>query len=187
MAPLDGIEDTVRRRLRAVRHAGGWSIDDIASRAHLSASTVSRLETGGRRITLEHLVALAGALHPTVDALLVDDDADDVVIRPVRDSAHGHTFWLLSRPDDPSGRVVAKMKVPARKRLPDAATHPGREWFTVLDGTVRLVLGDHEHLIHTGEAAEFDTMRPHVLIGHGGPAEVLSIFDRHGERVHLQP
>ena len=57
----------------------------------------------------------------------------------------------------------------------------------MLDGTVRLVLGDHEHLVSAGQAAEFDTMTPHRMVGHGGPAEVLTIFDRHGEDAHLRP
>jgi quercetin dioxygenase-like cupin family protein len=65
--------------------------------------------------------------------------------------------------------------------------HPGREWFYVLSGRVRLLLGEREHLVDTGQAAEFDTMTPHALAGYGGPAEVLSIFDRHGERAHLHP
>ena len=66
------------------------------------------------------------------------------------------------------------------------AVHPGRDWFYVLSGTVRLVLGGQEHFVQEGQAAEFDTMAPHWFTGHGGPAEVLTIFDRHGERAHLR-
>jgi transcriptional regulator with XRE-family HTH domain len=180
------IESTARRRLRSLRHARGWTIDDLSERAHIGPSTISRLETGHRRITLDHLVTLARALDTTVDELLVDDEAEDVVIRPTRDRAHGATFWMLNRPDDPSGRTVAKMRIPASKKLPEAGVHPGRDWFYVLSGTVRLVLGDHEHLVETGQAAEFDTMTPHQMVGYGGPAEILSIFDRHGELAHLR-
>jgi transcriptional regulator with XRE-family HTH domain len=184
-----GTEATARRRLRSLRQARGWTIDDLSERAHLSASTISRIETGDRRITLDHLTALTSALGVAVGDVLEDDESpDDVVIRPVRDTAHGHTFWMLTRHDDPSGRVVAKMRVPAegRRRQKDSGVHPGREWFYVLDGTVRLDLGDHSHLVRAGQAAEFDTMRPHRMVGEGGPAEVLSIFDRHGEDAHLR-
>ena len=111
-----------------------------------------------------------------------------MVIRPTPRGDGGGTTWLLSRPDDPSGRVVAKM------RLPDSAgaeyerrVHPGHDWFYVLEGTVRLVLGGREHLVVAGEAASFDTMTPHVVVGVGGPAEILSILDHHGERAHLDP
>jgi mannose-6-phosphate isomerase-like protein (cupin superfamily) len=68
---------------------------------------------------------------------------------------------------------------------PPSRVHPGRDWFYVLQGTVRLTLGEHEHLVEAGQAAEFDTMTPHRILGYGGPAEVLTIFDRHGERAHL--
>lgn len=147
-------------------------------------STLSRLETGGRRIAIDHLVALARALDTTADELLVDDD-DVVVISPRRDQVSGATYWLLTRPDDPSGRAVVKMRMPQRKQLPETRTHPGRDWFYVLTGTVRLHLGSRELLIPAGKAASFDTMTPHSMGGHDGPIEILSILDHHGERTHL--
>jgi len=57
----------------------------------------------------------------------------------------------------------------------------------VLDGTARLFLGEREHLVQVGHAAEFDTMTPHWIAGYGEPVEVLTIFDHHGERAHLRP
>ena len=65
--------------------------------------------------------------------------------------------------------------------------HPGRDWFYVLEGTVRLILGGVEHLVRTGQAAEFDTMTPHCMSGFEGPAEIITILDHHGERSHLRP
>jgi transcriptional regulator with XRE-family HTH domain len=189
MTQDEPMESTARRRLRSLRVARGWSIDELARRSHIGPSTISRLETGHRRLALDHLVTLARALDTTVDELLADDAAgDDVVIRPTRDTANGVTYWMLTRHDDPSGRTVAKMRVPASKRKPpEPRVHPGREWFYVLDGRVRLLLGEREHLVETGQAAEFDTMTPHWMLGYGGPAEILTIFDRHGEQAHLRP
>ena len=92
----------------------------------------------------------------------------------------------LSRRDDPSGRVVAKQRVPAGTAAePEREVHPGHDWFHVLDGTVRLVLGGREHIVAAGEAASFSTRTPHSVVGVGGPAEILSILDHHGERAHL--
>jgi transcriptional regulator with XRE-family HTH domain len=188
MTQIEPMEDAARRRLRSLRLARGWTLDGLARRAHIGSSTISRLETGHRRITLDHLVALARALGTTVDTLLAADElGDDVVIHPTRDKVNGATYWMLTRPDDPTGRVVAKMRVAASKRPPQPRVHPGRDWFFVLHGTVRLLLGEREHLVEAGQAAEFDTMTPHRILGHGGPAEILTIFDRHGERAHLRP
>lgn len=178
-------EETARRRLRTLRQARGWTIDELARRSHISPSTISRLETGRRRLAVDHLVILAHALDTTVDELLVNDADDDVVIRPTRDEANGNTFWLLTPRDDPSGKIIAKMRTPARRHHPEPRVHPGRDWFYVLNGTLRLRLGDRDVLVEAGQAASFDTMTPHSMIGHGGPAELLTILDHHGERAHL--
>src|SRR3990172_9054750 len=119
-------EETARRRLRTLRQARGWTIDELARRSNIGPSTISRLETGRRRLAVDHLVILARALDTTVDELLVDDADDDVVIRPTRDEANGVTFWLLTPRDDPSGRIVAKVRTPARDRFPEPRGHPGR-------------------------------------------------------------
>ena len=179
------LEETARRRLRSLRQARGWTLDDLAARAHVGASTISRIETGRRRLALDQLVTLARALGVTVDDLLTDGDGDDVVIRPTP-RGDGGAMWMLSRRDDPSGRVVAKMRVPAGGATePERQVDPGHDWFYVLDGTVRLVLGGREHVVSAGEAAAFDTLTPHSVVGLGGPAEILTILDHHGERAHL--
>jgi transcriptional regulator with XRE-family HTH domain len=178
------LEDTARRRLRSLRQARGWTLDDLAARSHVGASTISRIETGQRRLALDQLVTLARALGVTVDDLLADDAAD-VVIRPTA-YGDGGAVWMLSRRDDPSGRVVVKQRVPVGTTAePERKVHPGHDWFYVLDGTVRLVLGGREHIVGAGEAASFDTMTPHFVVGVGRPADILSILDHHAERAHL--
>jgi mannose-6-phosphate isomerase-like protein (cupin superfamily) len=122
-----------------------------------------------------------------VDELIGGDD-EYVVIRPARSKdANGAVFWPLTRHHDPSGRVVSKMRIPASRKRPDLRVHPGRDWFYVLEGTARLILGDREHLVESGQAAEFNTMTPHSIAGYGGPVEILTILDRHGEEAHLRP
>ena len=187
--PTTDIEEVARRRLRSLRLARGWSLDELARRSNIGASTISRLETGHRRLAIDQLADLARALGATVDEIIAGDDEDDVVIRPIkRKDRDGAVHWPLTRQHDPTGRVVAKMRLPASKnQRPELRVHPGRDWFYVLEGTVRLVLGEREHLVETGQAAEFDTMTPHSISGYGGPVEILSIFDRHGEQAHLHP
>ncbi|MEO5837936.1 MAG: helix-turn-helix transcriptional regulator [Acidimicrobiales bacterium] len=185
--PEARIEDVARRRLRSIRLARGWTLDELARRSHIGASTISRIETGHRRLAIDNLADLARALETTVDELLADDSGDDVVIRPTRcKGSNGAVHWPLNRMHDPAGRTVAKMRIPASKKRPDPQIHPGRDWFYVLEGTARLLLGEREHLVHAGQAAEFNTMTPHWIAGYGGPVEILSIFDRHGEQAHLR-
>ena len=184
---LDGL---VRKRIRGLRVAQGWSLDDLAARSYLSASTLSRIETGHRRIALDQLTLIARALGTTLDQLVESVDDDDVVIRPQRDVVRGVTTWMLSRESGPHGVSVAKMRITRpepRRGTEELRVHPGKDWFTVLSGTVVLLLGERTILVEAGQAAEFSTMIPHAFGAHNGPAEVLCIFDHDGQRTHLQP
>jgi transcriptional regulator with XRE-family HTH domain len=183
----DGDLDTlVRQRIRGLRAARGWSLDDLAARSYLSPSTLSRIETGHRRIALDQLTPIARALGITLDQLVESGDDADVVIRPHRDEARGITTWLLSRPGAPGGVTVAKLRI--TRRVPaQLRVHPGHDWFTVLSGAVVLRLGGRTIVVEAGEAAEFSTMVPHSFGARDGAAEVLCILDHDGERSHLGP
>jgi transcriptional regulator with XRE-family HTH domain len=183
MSDASDIEELVRTRLRSLRTALGYSLDELSERTNLSPSTISRIETGKRTIGLDVLLPLAVALQVSLDVLLDVHGDDDVVIRPSPTSAGGRTTWRLSRPD---GRTMAaKMRLEPTRRRPKQRIHPGHDWFFVLDGRVRLWLGDREIDVHTGEAAEFTTMTPHAFGAIDGPAEIVVIFDRDGQRAHL--
>ncbi|GAA4806063.1 helix-turn-helix transcriptional regulator [Streptomyces ziwulingensis] len=176
-------------RIRSLRRARGWSLDNLAERAGISPSQLSRIETGHRRLSLDQLTALSGALGRSLDQLVESPDDSDVVIRPDRDDSRGLTTWLLSKDDGPQGLTVAKMRLTdqAGDVAPeDFGVHPGRDWFTVLSGTVVLYLGDRVLRVEAGQAASFSTMTPHALRGDRGPAEILCILDHHGERSHLR-
>jgi transcriptional regulator with XRE-family HTH domain len=184
---LDGL---VRKRIRGLRAARGWSLDDLAARCYLSPSTLSRIETGHRRIALDQLAPIARALGTTLDQLVESVDDDDVVIRPQRDVVRGVTTWMLTREPGPHGISVARMRITKpepRRGTDELGVHPGKDWFTVLSGTVVLLLGERTILVETGQAAEFSTMIPHAFGAHDGPAEILCIFDHDGQRTHLQP
>ncbi|MCD0449147.1 helix-turn-helix transcriptional regulator [Actinocorallia sp. API 0066] len=154
----------------------------------MSASSLSRIETGHRRIALDQLVPIARALDTTLDQLVESATDEDVVIRPQRSQVPGMTTWLLSRERSLHGVTIAKMRItPERPDTERLHVHPGYEWFTVLAGTVRLRLGERTILVEAGDAAEFPTMTPHSIAAHNAPVEILTIFDHNGERAHLSP
>ena len=190
MTQDDDLDGLVRQRIRGLRSALGWSLEELAARCYLRPSTLSRIETGHRRISLDQLSSIARALGTTLDQLVESVSDDDVVIRPQHDAARGVTTWMLSREPGPHGMTVAKMRVtrPAPQRGTDELkVHPGQDWFTVLSGTLVLLLGERTILVEAGEAAEFSTMIPHAFGAQGAPAEILGIFDHAGQRTHLRP
>jgi DNA-binding XRE family transcriptional regulator len=183
MAEPNEIEQIVRTRLRSLRTTLGLSLDELAARAHLSPSTISRVETGKRTISLDVLVPLAAALQVNLEALLDVRRDDDVVIRPSPSTSGARTTWMLNRP---TGNTVAiKMRLRPTRRPPEPRVHPGRDWFFVLEGRVRLSLGDRQIVVESGEAAEFATMTPHAFAAFDGPAELIMIFDRDGQHAHV--
>jgi transcriptional regulator with XRE-family HTH domain len=180
---VNEIEMVVRTRLRSLRHTLHLSLDDLASRTNLSPSTISRIETGKRTISLDILLPLATALHVDLDALLDMHHEDDVVIRPMPNSSDDRTTWMLSRP---TGSTIAiKVRLEATRRTAELRVHPGHDWFFVIEGQVRLSLGEREITVEPGEAAEFATMTPHAFSAVDGPAELIMIFDRDGQRAHV--
>jgi transcriptional regulator with XRE-family HTH domain len=180
------LDALVRQRIRSLRVARGWSLDELAARSYLSPSTLSRIETGHRRIALDQLAPIARALGTSLDQLVESGRDEDVVIRPHHNEERGITTWLLSREGAPAGMTVAKLRV-TRPVPTDLRVHPGRDWFTVLSGTVVLRLAERTILVRAGEAAEFSTMVPHAFGATGGAAEILCILDHDGERSHLGP
>ncbi len=179
------LDAVVRQRIRGLRLARGWTLDSLAARCYLSPSTLSRIETGHRRIALDQLVPIARALGTTLDQLVEPVDDEDVVIRPEPQRHPGVTMWVLSR--ERAGTTVAKMRITTERPAgPEhQQVHPGHDWFTVLSGTAVLYLAERVILVEAGQAAEFSTMVPHSFGARGGPAEILTIFDPDGERAHL--
>jgi len=169
-------------RLRAARRERGWTLDDLASRASLSASTLSRLESGKRQASLELLLPLTRQLGIRIDDLLGDEAPDPRVRRTVirRDG-------LVIAPLTLEGSPIRTYKItyPASATAPEPRVHDGFEWIYVLSGRLRLRLGEQDLTLARGEAAEFDTRVPHAMSAAGGrPAEVLSIFNEAGVRMH---
>jgi transcriptional regulator with XRE-family HTH domain len=182
MTEPNEIEQVVRTRLRSLRNALGLSLDELAARTNLSPSTISRVETGKRTISLDILLPLAGALQVDLDALLDVRGDDDVVIRPTPNSSADRTTWMLSRPT--ASTIAVKMRIEPTRKVQEQRVHPGHDWFFVIAGQVRLSLGEREIIVQAGESAEFETMTPHAFAAIDGFAELIMIFDRDGQRAH---
>ncbi len=182
------IDALIRQRIRGLRLARGWSLDVLASACFISPSTLSRIETGDRRIALDQLVPIAHALETTLDELVSSPEDEDIVIRPEPTHRADVTTWLLSRDRAAAGVAVVKTRVGAGAALAtESQVHPGWEWFTVLTGRASLELGDRVLVVEAGEAAEFSTMVPHRIgaVPEAGELEILSIFNREGQRAHV--
>jgi len=172
-------------RLRAIRRQRETTLAALAEATGISVSTLSRLESGQRRPTLELLLPLARAHGVQLDDLVGGPVTGDprVHLRPI--TRDGMTMIPLSR--RPGGVQAYKLIIRASRAAPRPQVHEGYEWLYVLDGQLRLVLGDQDLVMRPGEAAEFSTQVPHWFGSAGrGAVELLSLFGRQGERAHLR-
>jgi transcriptional regulator with XRE-family HTH domain len=188
---MDGTDrtlDAVGPRLKQLRQGRDITLNDLADETGISTSTLSRLEAGLRRPTLEQLLPLARVYGVTLDELVDAPETGDprVNLRPIP-TTDGRTILPLSR--RPGGIQAYKIVLPAGRDddEPDLRTHEGYDWAFVLNGRLRLVLGEHDLLLKPGEAAEFDTRTPHWFgATSSGPVEFLSLVGKQGERAHLR-
>ncbi|MGP4023520.1 XRE family transcriptional regulator [Actinomadura sp. 3N407] len=184
---FDDVLAAVGPRLRELRRRRGATLTALSETTRIPVSTLSRLESGHRKPGLELLLPLARAYQMPLDELVgAPSDADPRVFpRPI--SRNGMTVIPLTR--KPGGLQAFKQILPAGRadREPDPRSHEGYHWLYVLNGRLRLVLGDRDLVLTAGEVAEFDTHLPHWF-GNAGtrPVEFLSILGPQGERVHIK-
>ncbi|GHF06407.1 helix-turn-helix domain-containing protein [Streptomyces morookaense] len=185
---LSAVLDAVGPRLRAIRKQRGSTLEQLAELTGMSVSTLSRIESGRRRPTLDVLLPLAQAYRMPLDELVGAPATGDPRIRPQPVNRDGVVWVPLSRGTD--GLNVFKQVLPVPAQTPerlDQQVHEGYEWLYVIAGKLRLALGDKDFLLSAGEAAEFDTRVPHAIANAGHrPLELLIIFGRQGERMHLR-
>src|SRR5258708_30916451 len=174
---LDQVLTTVGPRLRALRQQHDLTLAELSSSTGISLSTLSRLESGHRRPTLKLLLPLARAYQVPLDELVGTPAGDDPRVHALPFTQHGVTYQPLTR--RPGGLQAYKLIIPATRPHvePDPQAHDGYEWLYVLSGSLRLVLGAHDLVLHACAAAEFATHVPHWF-GRAGrqAAQPLSLF-----------
>lgn len=187
-ATTDRTLDAVGPRLKQLRQRRDITLSDLAAETGISASTLSRLEAGLRRPTLEQLLPLARSYGVTLDELVDAPPTGNprINLRPIT-CADGTTIIPLTR--RPGGIQAYKFVLPTGRddAQPEPRTHEGHDWAYVLSGRLRLVLGEHDLVLEPGEAVEFDTRTPHWFAAtSAGPVEFLSLVGKQGERAHVR-
>lgn len=184
--PAASIDARVRRRLRELRSAQGLTLLQVAERAKIDVSTLSRLESGKRRLALDHIPVLAAALGVSADQLLGAPASGDPRVRVKPRRHDGITVWPLNRLGPANGPRAYKVTIAATRRKPPKTlpTHEGLDWIYVLRGPLCLLLGSEEFLVQTGEAVEFSALTPHWLGAAEGPVELLMLVGPPGRDAH---
>ncbi|WP_059046269.1 helix-turn-helix domain-containing protein [Streptomyces acidiscabies] len=181
----DEVLAEVGPRLRRIRKERQVTLAGLSEVTGISVSTLSRLESGLRKPSLELLLPIAQAHQVALDELVGAPKVGDPRVRSEPLVRHGRTFWPLTR--QPGGLQAYKVLVPQSEERPEPRRHEGYEWLYVLSGRLRVVLGEHDVVLTAGQAAECDTRVPHWFGSTGeGAVEFLSLFGPQGERMHVR-
>jgi len=172
-------------RLKRLRTRRGVTLTQLAALTGISKSTLSRLESGQRKPSLELLLPLAQVHQVPLDELVGAPDVGDPRIRLKPRRRNGRVVFALSQQSH--GVHVWKVIIPPESGEPELRTHAGYEWLYVVSGHMRLILAEHDISMRPGEVAEFDTRLPHWFgPADDQPVEILSVHGSHGERMHVR-
>jgi transcriptional regulator with XRE-family HTH domain len=179
--PIEAQLDSFGRRLRELRQARNWSLQELAGRSALSKTFLSRLETGDRQASIAAVLTLARVFGVSLASMFESDLAVEpcVIIRAaetVPKTANGLTYTALSNAENFFNVQPLRLVISPQRRGQTHYQHEGEEWLYVLSGRLRLSLADKTYDLEPGDAAHFDSRLPHRLIARGpGEAEVLLV------------
>ena len=173
-------------RLRRVREDQQVTLAALSEATGISTSTLSRLESGDRRATLELLLPIARSYQLPLEELIGTLTTPDPRVPLRARRRRGRAMIPLTR--RPGGMKAYKMQFdPEPEPTGELGSHEGYDWIYVLSGRLRLRLGDLDLVLAAGEVAEFDTHTPHWFTSAGpGPVEILVLFNAQGERLHAK-
>ncbi|MFC7795767.1 helix-turn-helix domain-containing protein [Streptomyces cinereoruber] len=185
---VDGTLAAMGPRLRAAREHYGATLAGVSCATGISTSTLSRIETGRRKPTLEVLLHLSKEYGVSLDALAGTAPDPGAEPRATAPLSFGDDKAVLPLTRYVGGLHAHKHVLPALENPPARpcqVSHDGHEWLCVLYGRLWLALGDQDLVLTPGEVAEFDTRTPHGVANAspGGPAEYLIMFGPQGERL----
>ncbi|MFE9568727.1 helix-turn-helix domain-containing protein [Streptomyces sp. NPDC006692] len=188
---LDGTLAAMGPRLRAAREQHGATLAGISCATGISPSTLSRIETGRRKPTLEVVLQLAKEYGVSLDELAGHAPAPAVGPRSTAPHSFGDDKAVLPLTRYVGGLHAHKHVLPAVEDppvRPRQASHEGYEWLCVLYGRLWLALANQDLVLTAGDVAEFDTRTPHGVAnaGPGGPVEYLILFGPQGERLRAR-
>jgi DNA-binding transcriptional MerR regulator/quercetin dioxygenase-like cupin family protein len=157
---------TIGRRLRDLRIRKGLSLRELAGRTGLSSSYISSIERSLSSPSVASMSKIAAELDTNVPALLGDSGRIPVSSPVVRAdarrvmSAEGVEIEDLSTPTGNLEPLLMTVRSGAGSE--GSYCHEGEEFLYMMSGSLEITLGGTEHhVLHTGDAMTFDSMRPH--------------------------
>jgi transcriptional regulator with XRE-family HTH domain len=167
---IDHTVSSIGAKVAKARSERGWSLQQLAQRAGLSAAAIHKIEKSGMTPTIATLMKIAAALGKSVGFFIEEGDA----LRPVTvvradersrlyTSKQGLVLENISGRYGPFYLAGAEATMePGADSGEEPMVHPGEELALVLEGTVAFTIDGEEHLLEEGDSIHFRTSVAHA-------------------------
>lgn len=171
--------------VKALRHRAGLTLNQLAQRSDVAASTISKIEGGQLSPGYEIIVRLAHGLQVEVAELFKPHTSLAVTgRRGITRKGHGvvydtarYTYEAIANDVARKAFIPLRARIKAHEQLEgeQLPAHEGEEWVFVLSGVVTLHSEHYEPLeLREGDSVYFDSRSGHLLISSGDEdAEVI--------------
>lgn len=180
------MEEGIGRRVRDLRQARGLTLQELADKAGLSKSYLSRVETSDKAPPVSTLLTLAQILRTTVGRLLGEEEASEKISivkkgsRPevTKDgTAFGYSYSSLIQGHPEKGLDAYVLTLPKEMGQYPPFEHKGEELLYVLRGEIAFLYGGTEYYLEEGDCLYFDSNVPHFGRAVGREdAQLLAVF-----------
>ena len=158
----------VGRKVRDLRLRQGLTVQRLAEATGLSKGFISQVENNRTSPSLQSLHAIANALEVSVAYLVVEENQVPHVVRAaqrpsVRVGGNTSRVEILSAQPKRNMEVLMAELPPGVSAGHKCHYHHGEEVVVCLEGRVRIVCGDHNFVLETGDSIHYDGRLPHAV------------------------
>jgi quercetin dioxygenase-like cupin family protein/DNA-binding Xre family transcriptional regulator len=174
MERADEAKESLSNRIRRVRQERGLTIEDLSSRTAIDKAYLERMESGETIPALGQLVRLGRALDmkmgyfisPGVDQLMtvVRKNARRPISRfgETKSMEHGYFYECLA-PEKADRFMEPFIVTLVPTATEEFSTHAGQEFLYVLEGEMKVQVGDRVEFLKPGDAVYYDSDQPHLV------------------------
>jgi transcriptional regulator with XRE-family HTH domain len=167
--------------LRSVRRSNNWTLAEVAARAGIALSTLSKIEIGQISPTYEQLMRLSASLNIDVAELFTRRGKDTVSVptggrRSINRLNVGEVIEtdtrvqrylstdMLNKQVTP---IVSEVRARSLEEFGEFMHHPGEEFLYVIEGRLALYTDAYAPVIlEPGESSYFESAMGHAYVAH---------------------
>jgi len=174
MEHADVAKESLGDRIHRVRQERGLTIKDLSSRTGIDKAYLERMESGETIPALGQLVRLGRALDmkmgyfisPGVDQLMtvVRKNARRPISRfgETKSMEHGYFYECLA-PEKADRFMEPFIVTLVPTATEEFSTHAGQEFLYVLEGEIKVQVGNSVEFLKPGDAVYYDSDQPHLV------------------------